>query len=107
MKTQIKNISDIDLTETPAGRSAVSSQWEEGNLIGNKSNHTIANDGVNSKSNVEKLASDIVTLKPNRDVLKIGTWNVRTLYQSGKIGNCVAEMEFANRCAGSSEVDRI
>ena len=79
METRIKNKSDVDLTETPAGRSAVNSQWEEGNLIGNRSNRIITNDAVNSKSNGEKLTSDIVTLKPNRDVLNIWTWNVRTL----------------------------
>ena len=61
METQIKNKSDVDLTKTPAGRSAVNSQWEEGNWIGNRSNHLITNDDVNSKSNEEKLASDIVT----------------------------------------------
>ena len=78
---------------TPAGRSAVNSQWEEGSLSENKSNRIITNDDVNSKSNEEKLTSDIVTLKPNRDVLKIGTWNVRTLYHRGKIDNCIMEME--------------
>ena len=93
MEARIKETSDADLTETPAGRSAVNSQWEEGNLSENRSNRIITNDDGNSKSNEEKLASDIVTLKPNQDALKIGTWNVRTLYQSGKIDNCMMEME--------------
>ena len=65
----------------------------EGKLNENRSNRIITNDDVNSKSNEEKLASDIVTLKSNRDALKIETWNVRTLYQSGKIDNCMMEME--------------
>ena len=93
MEARIKDKSDADLTETPAGRSPVNSQWEEGNLRENTSNRIITNDDVNLKSNEEKLASDIVTLKPNQDALKIGTWNVRTLYQSGKIDNCMMEME--------------
>ena len=62
MDTQIKNKSDVDLTEIPAGKPAENSQWAEGNLIGNRSNRLITNDDVNSKSNEEKLASDIVTL---------------------------------------------
>ena len=70
MEARIKDKSDADLTETTAGRSAVNGQWEEGNLSENRNNRIIINDDVNSKSNEEKLASDIVTLKPNRDVLK-------------------------------------
>ena len=70
METRIKTKSDVDLTETPAGRSAINSQWEEGKLNENRSNRIITNDDVNSKSNEEKLASDIVTLKSNRDALK-------------------------------------
>ena len=93
MEARFKDNSDADLTETLAGRSAVNSQWEEGNMSKNMSNRIITNDDVNSKSNEEKLASDIVTLKPNRDALKIGTWNVRTLYPSGMIDNCTMEME--------------
>ena len=70
METRIKNKSDVDLTETLAGRSAVNIQWEEGKLIEIRSNRIITNDDVSSKSNEEKLASDIVTLKSNRDALK-------------------------------------
>ena len=79
MEARIKKTSDVDLTETPAGRSAVNSQWQEGNMSENRSNRIITNDNVNSKSNEEKLTSDIITLKPNRDALIIGMWNVRTL----------------------------
>ena len=66
MEARIKDKSDADLTETPA----VNSQWVVGNLSENRSNHIVTNDDVNSKSNEEKLASHIVTLKPNRDALK-------------------------------------
>ena len=55
MQTQIKNKSVVDLTETPVGRSAINSQWEKGNLIGNRSNHIITNDDANSNTNVEKV----------------------------------------------------
>ena len=65
-----KGKSDADLTETPAGRSAVNNQWEEGKLNENRSNRLITNDDVNSKSNEEKLASDIVTLKSIKMPLK-------------------------------------
>ena len=82
-----KGKSDADLTETPVGRFAVNNQWEDGKLNENRSNRIITNDDVNSKSNEEKLASDIVTLKSGREALKIGTGNVRTLEQSGGVEN--------------------
>ena len=53
MEARIKETSDADLTETPAGRSVVNSQWEDGNLSENRSNHIITNDDVNLKSNEE------------------------------------------------------
>ena len=32
-------------------------------------------------------------MKSNRDALKKGKWNERTLYESGKVDNCMMEME--------------
>ena len=35
---------------------------------------------------------DNAVLKTRGEILNIGTWNVRTLYQSGKLDNAVQEM---------------
>ena len=40
-----------------------------------------------------RLTSDGVVLKTRSRCLKIGTWNVRTLYQPGKLDNLIREME--------------
>lgn len=40
-----------------------------------------------------RLTSDGVTLKTRDKDLKIATWNVRTLYQPGKLDNAIQEME--------------
>ena len=51
-----------------------------------------ANDGTNLNS-TERLVPDDTVLKTRKGFLKIGTWNVRTLYQAGKIDNCIQEMK--------------
>ena len=43
-----------------------------------------------------RLTSDGVVLKTRGRCLKIGTWNVRTLYQPGKLANLIQEMENIN-----------
>ena len=32
-------------------------------------------------------------MKLRNECLKVGTWNVRTLYQAGKLDNCIQEMK--------------
>ena len=49
-------------------------------------------DAANSKPNGRFLA-DTPTLKTRNEFLRVGTWNVRTLYQAGKLDNL--RQEFA------------
>ena len=42
------------------------------------------------------MTSDGVVLKTRGRCLKIGTWNVRTLYRPGKLDNLIQEMENIN-----------
>ena len=39
-----------------------------------------------------RIASDIAVMKTRGRSLSIATWNVRTLYQSGKVDNVIQEM---------------
>ena len=39
-----------------------------------------------------RKSSDSAILKNRNRPLKIGTWNVRTLYQAGKLDNAIYEM---------------
>ena len=39
-----------------------------------------------------RISSDSDVLKTRNRPLKIGTWNVRTLYQAGKLDNAIYEM---------------
>lgn len=50
------------------------------------------NDDVSLKSS-ERLSSDGFTQNGRGSTLKIGTWNVRTLYQAGKLDNVIMEMK--------------
>merc|ERR1711867_355987 len=46
--------------------------------------------GLNSS---ERSTSDAITGHGSGSFLRIGTWNINTLYQAGKIDNCIAEMK--------------
>ena len=43
-----------------------------------------------------KLKSDFSRLKTRKRILRMATWNVRTLYQSGKLDNLLQEMKNMN-----------
>lgn len=51
------------------------------------------NDEVNLKIPSIRLTSDERFLKTKKKLLKVGTWNVRTLYQAGKLDNVIKEMD--------------
>ena len=53
------------------------------------------NDDVNPNllNNGRRLTSDKSFLETRKTLLKIGTWNVKTLFQAGKLDNVVMEME--------------
>ena len=58
-----------------------------GNLDG-----PITNDVANSNP-VGRAASDTTALKLRNDLLRIGTWNVRTLYKAGRFVNLTSELD--------------
>ena len=39
-----------------------------------------------------RLKSDIINMNGKGRLLKVGIWNVRTLYRAGKLDNCIQEM---------------
>jgi len=51
-----------------------------------------ADDGKDSNPNGRSLP-ERVALKAMNRLLRIGTWNVRTLYQAGKLNNALKEMD--------------
>ena len=53
---------------------------------------TTTDDGKNSNLH-ERSLPERVALKTRNRLLRIGTWNVRTLYQAGKLDNALKEMD--------------
>ena len=56
----------------------------------------MASISINEEDNpnpLRRLPSDNVALKTRGNPLKIGTWNVRTLYKAGKLENAMQEMK--------------
>ena len=39
-----------------------------------------------------RLKSDIINMNGKGRLLKVGSWNVRTLHRAGKLDNCIQEM---------------
>ena len=76
----------------PAGRILVNSYREETNPSGSRANE---DDGCGSKPQ-GRSQSDNVGLKYARGCLKIGSWNVRTLYMQGKLDNLIKESKDMN-----------
>ena len=91
---------DAGKTETPAVDPAISNREEENTSLvkGNQ------NDEVSPNSQ-ERLKSENVALKHRSGFLKIGIWNVRTMYEAGKLENCTKEMrEHKVDILGAAEV---
>ena len=53
-------------------------------------------DNENDSNPPERSSSESAFLKTSGRCLKIGTWNVRTLYQPGKFQNLIQEMHNMN-----------
>ena len=80
--------SNIDDAEAPVTSSIVNTRREETADLGNKEKSP---DGSVPNSN-KRTDSEIVSMKLRNGCLRIGTWNVRTLHQAGKLDNCTQEM---------------
>ena len=89
MTTQNKESRYTGVPGSPAGLTSVKNYREEISRTGSK---TGQNDGCgpNPKG---RLQLDDARLKEVRGSLKIGTWNVRTLFQQGKLENLIKEAE--------------
>ena len=81
--------SDVDRPGPPAGMSTLDNDREETSDLG--SNGSQYDEGDLNSS--ERSSSDDARMKTRGRMFKFGTWNVRTLYQSGKLDNCIREME--------------
>ena len=68
----------------PAATSVVNTH-KEGTSGLRKSGTSHDRPSPNSK---ERIGLDSETMKLRSECLKVGTWNVRTLYQAGKLDNC-------------------
>ena len=78
------------VTGPPAGYRLVHSNREESTRTASNDDH---NDGVGLNSS-ERHMPDNVTMHTRKRPLRVGTWNVRTLFQAGKLDNLILE---ANR----------
>ena len=87
---RIGNFRVVNRSGPPADVLAVQSDREEATSYVNRDGNTNDDRSLNSQ---ERLQSDENVLKTRKKLFKCGTWNVRTLYQSGKLENCVSEME--------------
>ena len=90
MVREINNKSHTRDVGTPAIRHLVVNNHREEDQ--NRVRDMGTDDAANSKRNGRFLA-DTPTLKTRNEFLRVGTWNVRTLYQAGKLDNL--RQEFA------------
>jgi len=81
--------SNVGRPGPPAGMSTVVNDREETSDLGSNESQNDEGD-LNS---TERSSSDDARLKTRGRMFKFGTWNVRTLYQSGKLDNCIREMD--------------
>ena len=88
MAQRNRRLSDVEVVETPAIHTPTTYDREEGtlNLSGRR------NDASNLNS-IERSGADVFTMHRKGGLLAIGTWNVRTLHQLGKLENAIVEME--------------
>ena len=88
-------------TETPAVNPVVQSN-REGERVSNRTGDE--NDDVILNFS-ERMACDDVTLNTREGLLKLGTWNVRTMYQAEKLDNSTQEMKSNNiKLLGVAEI---
>ena len=88
------NEDNVVNTGPPAVSSTINEVREE-EVLPLSTNGQQKNDGDGSNS-IERSSLDNAVLKTRKGFLKFGTWNVRTLYQSGKVENCCREMQRLN-----------
>eukprot|EP00794_Sanderia_malayensis_P015552 gene15552-17137_t len=84
-----------DEVEPPATDSVINSYWEENSASGSN-RATNRKDGYNDGGNLNPQGGsspETVCLKTRDNILRIATWNVRTLYQDGNIENLIQEVE--------------
>ena len=74
----------VDDSEPPALASTQSDREEEAAL----ESDIRLNEGCSSNRS-RRLHTDVGCLKTKRQPLRIGTWNVRSLYATGKLNNAI------------------
>ncbi|KAG1682425.1 Craniofacial development protein 2 [Nymphon striatum] len=80
----------MDVTSvTPSEVHSVNNLREGDQLLGSRNN---CNDGNNLNS-IERLSLDVVNMKTRKLGLRTATWNVRSMWQAGKLDNVIQEME--------------
>ena len=82
MELRNSRIRDVEVVGTPAIRTSTTYDREEDtpDLSGRR------NDASNLNS-IERSGADVFTMHGKGGLLVIGTWNVRTLHQMGKLEN--------------------
>lgn len=85
---QIEKVMDVT-SVTPSEVHSVNNLREGDQLLGSRYD---CNDGNNLNSQ-ERLSLDVVNLKTRKLGLRIATWNVRSMWQAGKLDNVIQEME--------------
>ena len=85
----LRHISYIGDAGTPAGSPIEQNDREE---TSDTSCDGASNDGFGLNYE-ERPLLDNLAMKHHGHSLRIGTWNVRTLYRAGSLDNCIREME--------------
>ena len=81
----------VDDSEPPALASTQSDREEEVAL----ESDIRLNEGCSSNRS-RRLQTDVGCLKTKRQPLRIGTWNVRSVYATGKLDNAIKEAKYMN-----------
>ena len=81
----------VDATGTPAAEFTLCDREEKSPSRSDDADFVSNDEEVNLAPH-GRLNSDIINMNGKGKLLKIGTWNVRTLYRAGKLDNCIQEM---------------
>lgn len=97
MNSRVVRNSNVDEHGPPASVSTVYINREDANLRV-RTNSLLDNneDGNDPNLHSGRSLPDRVGLNARKNAIKIATWNVRTMYQKGKIDNAIQEMKSMN-----------
>ena len=69
---------------------------DDGEPLALVSTQSYREEGEASSNRSRRLHPDVGCLKTKRQLLRIGTWNVRSLYATGKLDNATKDAKYIN-----------